>query len=232
MTWLTPPDATVEVPRALTGTPLVGPSTTAREAGAVVVGTDPELLVPVAGVLPTHVVYERLPLPHRGPLLLRAGTLDRLAAAAARLPAPFGLTVLDGWRSPAYQRALLTHYRTQHPGLEDGWVSDDDGDVVPPHTTGGAVDLTLSWHGTPLALGTDFDAFDDSAHPGALERPGLDATAARCRDLRRMLAGVLGAEGLSVYPMEWWHWSYGDQWWAAAHGRARSVYGPVTEPPA
>jgi D-alanyl-D-alanine dipeptidase len=31
-----------------------------------------------------------------------------------------------------------------------------------------------------------------------------------------------------VSPTEWWHWSYGDRYWAMASGRGSAIYGPVT----
>ena len=35
---------------------------------------------------------------------------------------------------------------------------------------------------------------------------------------RGLLGGVLTASGLVNYPTEWWHWSYGDRYWALATG--------------
>jgi hypothetical protein len=29
------------------------------------------------------------------------------------------------------------------------------------------------------------------------------------------------------YPSEWWHWSYGDRYWALMTGATAAVYGPV-----
>ncbi len=36
---------------------------------------------------------------------------------------------------------------------------------------------------------------------------------------------VLGAAGLVNYPTEWWHWSYGDRYWAMATGAPGAIYG-------
>jgi D-alanyl-D-alanine dipeptidase len=43
-----------------------------------------------------------------------------------------------------------------------------------------------------------------------------------------MLASALQGAGLVNYPTEWWHWSYGDRYWAMASGRGSAIYGPVT----
>ncbi|MEK8108013.1 hypothetical protein NKG94_28990 [Micromonospora sp. M12] len=29
------------------------------------------------------------------------------------------------------------------------------------------------------------------------------------------------------YPTEWWHWSYGDRYWALMTGAPQTRYGPV-----
>ena len=45
----------------------------------------------------------------------------------------------------------------------------------------------------------------------------------RLADLRR----VMEAEGFTVNPTEWWHWSHGDQAWAAHTGASTARYGPA-----
>lgn len=41
-----------------------------------------------------------------------------------------------------------------------------------------------------------------------------------------MLNAALTAAGLVNYPTEWWHWSYGDRYWALATGADHALYGP------
>ena len=101
-----------------------------------------------------------------------------------------------------------------------GFVSDPWSNApVPPHTTGGAVDLTRGWRGAVLGLGTDFDAFLPDSAPAALE----GEAGSIARDLRRLLASLLHAEGMTVIGSEWWHWSYGDQYWAARTGAPAAI---------
>jgi D-alanyl-D-alanine dipeptidase len=38
---------------------------------------------------------------------------------------------------------------------------------------------------------------------------------------------VLDGAGLVNYPTEWWHWSFGDRYWALTTGAAAAVYGPL-----
>ncbi|MCK6437211.1 MAG: hypothetical protein L6Q58_09590 [Rivicola pingtungensis] len=37
----------------------------------------------------------------------------------------------------------------------------------------------------------------------------------------------MAAAGLVNYPQEWWHFSYGDQYWACVTGCAQARYGMV-----
>lgn len=209
---------------------LVGFRGRPEQVRAVLVGDDPDELVTIPAVLGRRILYDDLPLPPRPAPALRREVVTRLVAVDRALPDGFALTVLDGWRSPEVQQALLAHYRDQTPDLGPEYVADPaDPRLVAPHTTGGAVDLTLSWRGAPLALGTDFDAFEPTAHLDAFEAAGADRLV---RDLRRLLAHEMRAAGFAPYPWEWWHWSYGDQWWAADRGRDRSLFAAVDGPPA
>jgi D-alanyl-D-alanine dipeptidase len=191
-----------------------------------------EPLVPVDGELPIYRVYQELrfrTVPRE--VRLREGLVERLVAARESLPAPFSLVVIDGWRSMAFQRELLDYYSRRHATV-DGYVSDPgDEHLVPPHVTGGAVDLTLTHDGRPLGLGTDFDAFEDKAAVGWFEIPGRtgEPGAELARRLRRYLASALLAQGLAPLAEEWWHWSLGDQRWADHHGETQTRYGLVPD---
>jgi len=156
-------------------------------------------------------------------VLLRRTVILRLVAASRSLPEGFDILVLDGWRSAAFQAELVRYYGGAHEGLTSDYVADpDDATLVAPHTTGGAVDLTLAYEGVPLALGTEFDDFSPMAHLDSLEgHAEWDMPAL----LRRMLAGALVNQGFCPYPWEWWHWSFGDQRWAAQYGESAALYG-------
>jgi D-alanyl-D-alanine dipeptidase len=54
-----------------------------------------------------------------------------------------------------------------------------------------------------------------------------DGISREARANRDLLATVLCREGLVNYPTEWWHYSYGDRYWALATGAAAALYGPV-----
>jgi D-alanyl-D-alanine dipeptidase len=187
-----------------------------------------ENLVDVSDHLRIYWVYSWLGfsrLPSK--LALREGVIARLVSANDSLPAEFELVVIDGWRPRAFQCELLRYYKDTYRVDVRGFVADPEAEAVPPHTTGGAVDLTLAWKGATLGLGTDFDAFTDAAASNAAE--GDSCQDPVVRDLRRLLGGVLRQAGLVPYPLEWWHWSYGDQLWAAAQEKCCAIYGELPD---
>jgi len=98
--------------------------------------------------------------------------------------------------------------------------------VPPPHTTGAAIDLVLTDEaGTELDHTSPLDPHDPRCF--AFDAPGLGAEAQRTRGI---LAEALLAAGITNYPSEYWHWSYGDQGWAYRGDHAHALYGAVTPP--
>ncbi|MEV7430673.1 M15 family metallopeptidase [Nocardioides sp. NPDC092400] len=174
---------------------------------------------------------------------VRRGLAERLVRADAALPDGLRLRVLEGHRSAVDQQAIITAYAAQlrvlHPEaagdpaalerLTSRFVSPLD---VAPHVAGAAVDLTLvdvrtDPAGVELDLGTPVDATPEQSGGRCFTAATDIPAAARAR--RRLLAEVLGAEGLVNYPTEWWHWSHGDRYWALVTGAAHALHGPVTE---
>lgn len=171
---------------------------------------------------------------------VRVSLAQRLLLARDRLPDGVGLRVVEGHRSIADQRAIITRYATElsavHPGLHD-----DLGELerltsrfvspvaVAPHVAGAAVDLTLvDGDGRELDLGTPIDATPEQSDGACyFAARNISVTARRNRAL---LADVLGSVGLVNYPTEWWHWSYGDRYWALLTGADEARYGPAQLP--
>lgn len=216
--------ADVSIP-ALRDMPALGtPEGTFPERVAVEENGEP--LVSLEEHLKVYRVYSWMGFDHASATLrVRAGVLERLVRASANLPSGFELAVIDSHRTRIFQAELMSHYQKETEQSLEGYVSDPDSTtLIPPHTTGGAVDLTLAWRGAVLGIGTDFDAFSPKSAPGWFESREADGKA---RDLRRLLASVLSAEDMVVIDTEWWHWSYGDQRWAAQTGAPAALYGEI-----
>lgn len=166
--------------------------------------------------------------------VVRAGLARRLADAAALLPAGISLRVVEGHRKPEDQLAIIARYSAEicaaHPG-----ISADELDrltsrfvspiAVAPHVAAAAVDLTLvDGSGAELDLGTPIDATPEQSGGRCYFAADVGREARAHRDL---LARVLTRVGLVNYPTEWWHWSFGDRYWALMTGAPAALYGPV-----
>ena len=164
----------------------------------------------------------------------RRGLADRLAAAAQSLPAGIDLLIIEAFRSPVRQAEYWNGYRAalrdHYPGLSEPqlyelasrWVAPPD---VAPHSTGGAVDLTLcDAGGTELDLGSALDATPEQSDGACYTEADVPQPAAANR---ARLVQTLSGAGLVNYPTEWWHWSFGERYWAFSIGAAHALYGPV-----
>ncbi|MXG88896.1 M15 family metallopeptidase [Nocardioides flavescens] len=170
---------------------------------------------------------------------VRSGLALRLLTARQLLPAGVGLRVVEGHRTLRDQEAIIASYSAQvraaHPDADETEVRRLTSRFVAPvevapHVAGAAVDLTLvdvstDGSGTPLDLGTAIDETPEQSQGRcSTDAPGIGPDARRHRDL---MADALGTAGLVNYPTEWWHWSYGDRYWALLTGADAALYGPV-----
>ncbi|HEY3509960.1 MAG TPA: M15 family metallopeptidase [Kribbella sp.] len=170
-----------------------------------------------------------------GQQFARESVADRLAVADAFLPAGIRLHVVEGLRPVESQREIYDGYCAELAQLYPG-ISSPDLHVlasrfvspieVAPHVAGAAVDLTLIGAHGPLDLGTPIDATPEQSN-GACFFAATNITR-EARTNRALLADVLTAAGLVNYPTEWWHWSYGDRYWAFTQTHPTALYGPTT----
>ena len=181
------------------------------------------------GAFHAYLRFESPKIPQR--MLARQEVITRIREANAFLPNPFRLMVLDTWRSKEAQRELGRIYKEIYPNLDATFVADpDDTVLVAPHTLGAAVDLTLAVDEHPLPLGSDFDQFDETAASLYLEtKVELTAQEELDRDLRRLLGSAMLRAGLAPLQSEWWHWSYGDQRWAAFTGHSETLFAQIDD---
>lgn len=84
-------------------------------------------------------------------------------------------------------------------------------DIPPVHTTGGAVDLTiLDNYGRELDMGSFFDEFTDRTYTAYYE----NEKNVLVKNNRRLLYNIMTTVGFTNLPSEWWHYDYGDRFWA------------------
>lgn len=164
--------------------------------------------------------------------LVRGGLASRLRIADGKLPDGIRIRVVEGCRSLSAQRAIIDGYasrlRVEQPDLEqlelDQLVSRH---VAPPenapHVAGAAVDLTLvGCDGRDLWMGSALDATPEESDGACF----TDATAldTYAQANRALLITTLESVGLVNYPTEWWHWSYGDRYWAYVARAPHALY--------
>ncbi|MBM5815483.1 MAG: M15 family metallopeptidase [Cyanobacteria bacterium K_Offshore_surface_m2_239] len=192
--------------------------------------------------------------PEACPFRLRQGVVARLLRAQRLLhdhEPGWRLAIFDAWRPVAVQRFMVAHAVAQTcrergldpEGAGPAWEEvreevaafwappSEDPATPPPHSTGGAVDLTLAGaNGEPLDMGGAIDAIGPVSHPhhhAAAAAADPASEAARWHRRRRLLADVMIAAGFAQHPGEWWHFSWGDQLWAWRTGHPLAVYGRV-----
>ncbi|OIK23669.1 M15 family metallopeptidase [Streptomyces malaysiense] len=166
---------------------------------------------------------------------LREGVFERLLTAQDSLPKGLRLLFVEGYRPPSLQRRYFEQYGAGLSAAHPDWPAERVRSAasryvsppgIAPHSAGAAVDLTLvDSAGRELDMGTAMNANpEDSAGACYTGAAGISDTA---RAHRQVLGTALTAAGLVNYPTEWWHWSYGDRYWALATGAPAALYGPV-----
>src|SRR3984885_7574381 len=159
----------------------------------------------------------------------------RLLTAQDSLPDGLRILFIEGYRPPALQRADFEEYlgelRSGNPGVSERelfsaasrYVSPPE---IAPHSAGAAVDLTLATaDGAELDLGTRVNANPEESGGACFTR--ADSIGAQARENRNVLGRALASAGFVNYPTEWWHWSYGDRYWALEVGAPAACYGPI-----
>ena len=150
--------------------------------------------------------------------------------------------IWDPWRSRVVQgniyQKLWDELAAEHPDWGEERLRVEVGKFItaannpnriPPHATGGAIDLTLVGpDGKELDMGTKFDHFGPEAASMYYEEAGRDTT---IRDNRRLLREDMLSEDFRHDDDEWWHYDFGNQLWASAKGKSFAIYGEKTSAP-
>jgi D-alanyl-D-alanine dipeptidase len=183
-------------------------------------------------------------------LWLRRSVAEKLARVNQRAgSAGLELFLFDAWRPRAVQAYfhdvwMPRELKRRHPSLagaalteevERYWAAPSDSDASSaPHATAAAVDLTLRWrNGDPLWMGSLFDDVTALANRDRFEDlspENFSFSDQEAQANRRLLHWLMAEEGFAGHPDEWWHFSWGDQMWAALTGEAAAHYGMAVIP--
>lgn len=170
----------------------------------------------------------------------RESVVEMLHKAEGLLPENLRFKIYDAYRPICIQQRLWNYYRqdvaNKNLGVSNDeidfktsfFVSKPSYDVAKPslHNTGGAVDLTLvTRDGLELNMGTLFDDFTDRAWSNHFEEYELNESVQRNR---RILYNAMISAGFTNLPSEWWHYDYGDKFWAYFTGN-ETIYEGVLD---
>jgi zinc D-Ala-D-Ala dipeptidase len=164
--------------------------------------------------------------------LIRQSVLKKLLESSRRLPGGIRFAVVEGYRPLSLQKIYFDQYlyglRTLHSDWNAARIREETSkfvaspDIIPPHSTGGAVDLTLiDKNGDELDMGTLVNADPEESKNACF------TDAQNISDTAKILIQTMSESDFVNYPTEWWHWSYGDRYWAYHSGRAHALFGSV-----
>ena len=158
---------------------------------------------------------------------LRKEVLDLLLQARSLLPEGYDFKILDGYRSIELQEELYYYYynkiikefnleslsKKEKELFVNQYVAlpKKDNIYAPAHTTGGAVDLLLTYNGKDLDFGVKFDEFTNKTKTNYYE---INDISEEIKNNRRLLYNTMTQVGFTNLPSECWHYDYGDNNWA------------------
>ncbi len=159
----------------------------------------------------------------------RESVLVRLLTANDALPSGVDLVLAEGHRPLELQRHYwetnLRKVRDTNPSMLEEeavaqtarYVAPDW--IVPPHSTGGAVDVILCRGDVELEMGCELNEHCDAM------RTASDVVDPEAKENRMTLVEAMSEASLVNYGHEWWHYSYGDRYWAFMSGVEAAIYG-------
>jgi zinc D-Ala-D-Ala dipeptidase len=160
---------------------------------------------------------------------IRENVAHRLNLAQSLLPKGYRLVLRCGYRPLSIQKKryawMHTKLKKAHPIWTNHRLMDETSkrvappNIIPPHSTGGAVDITIRGkNGKLLDMGTKLGQFNSKTKTDSKE------ITIKQKKNRKLLITIMTRAEFINYPTEWWHWSYGDRYWAAFLQKKYSIY--------
>lgn len=168
-------------------------------------------------------------------ILLRKSVYEKLIAAQQNLPKGWKIAIKAGYRPPSVQKELFNKFcqylSSKYPDMtadlllkEARQMVSDPEISTPPHTTGAAVDVELlSAKGNLIDMGCLANTDGEIAHIFSSQ---IDDEQ---KSNRLILLEAMLSAGFANLAHEWWHYSYGDQYWAVFYGKDKAHYNTVKQ---
>ena len=174
---------------------------------------------------------------------VRTSIYHKLVAAQNLLPGGLKLCLYEGYRSLALQEKLFgdrfVSLNKKHPdwnrhkvfmatALMVSPVTNLDGTKnIPPHSTGGAIDVYLiDKDSNPVDMGILVEDWVTD-QDGVISQTDSKKISTEAAENRNIMSTALQSVGFVNYSGEYWHWSYGDRYWAYMTNQGHAIYGTV-----
>jgi D-alanyl-D-alanine dipeptidase len=176
---------------------------------------------------------------------IRKTVYEKLLIAQRELPLPLKFCLYECYRSLSLQEKLFQERYHKLKKLHSGWshpalfretaklispvINLDGSRNIPPHSTGGAIDIYLvDEKGDPVEMGIlAKDWMQDT--DGSLSQTDALKISQAAKSYRKIMSDALSSVGFVNYPAEYWHWSYGDRYWAYHSHHPFALYDEVKE---
>lgn len=196
-----------------------------RDQSAIAFGPSPEI--------PNNLDYTKL----------RSTVYQKLLAAQTSLPEGLRFCLYEGYRSLNLQKKLFDDRYSLLKQENPNWdhqqlfaestkmvspvINFDGSRNIPPHSTGAPIDVYLiDINNTIVDMGLKVaDWMQDI--DGSISRTDSSKISDIAHHNREIMASALTKVGFVNYPGEYWHWSYGDKFWAYYVGEKEAIYGTV-----
>lgn len=168
-------------------------------------------------------------------IMVRQRAYERLVQAQHHLPAPWQLVIKAGFRPLEVQLALLAAFYEKSQTERPNWTEaqhlkhaqtfvSDPRIICPPHVTGGAVDIAVKNTKTGEYIDMGCPPNTDSE----VSFLHSDKVSPQQYSNRMVLLEAMLRAGFAPNVYEWWHYQYGETYWAAFYGHKTTLYDLIT----
>jgi D-alanyl-D-alanine dipeptidase len=173
---------------------------------------------------------------------IRLTVYNKLIEAQKLLPQGLRFCLYEGYRSLNTQKLLFaTHYQ-QLQKLHPEWgpaicfeettklvspITNKDGSAnIPPHSTGGAIDIYLINDKGIVDMGICVENWLMDVN-GELSATNSNKISDQAKMYRKIMHTALESVDFVNYSTEYWHWSFGDRYWAYHKKADHAQYGTI-----
>jgi len=162
---------------------------------------------------------------------LRKTAAEMICQAKNYLPKNMTFIIGDAWRPQSVQKEIFSKFVKRFTKKYPAWpkskiikevekyVAPFEGRYASGHMTGGAIDLRLWKNGRKIPMKSSKLSYQENSKPFQPKLPFY------IQRNRQIMFNALKKAGFSNCSNEYWHWSYGDVWWAKRNKKKIAIYG-------